>query len=114
MSNHPSLWSDFGAIAELDDRAAETIGGGAYEVFTLVNDTNATIDYTIDGVRSKIKPGTFETWTAWGGGILTFDADAQPGFVELRVANLGNGDVYVFKPNLSTAGNPFDIGLYQA
>ena len=97
---------------DLNAEKAETLNGG-YEVFTIKNNTNANVGYDIDGTLEKQKPGTSVTWTAYSGGIITFDDDIRGNKEQYKSYNLSNGQTYEFQPNYYTTGNPYDIDLYK-
>lgn len=98
---------------ELNDAKAETVSGG-YEVFTIYNETDYNVEYSIDGTLTKFaQPGASSVWTAYSGGIVEFDIDGRSGYKELKKYNLANGGVYAFRDNKSTPGNPYDIELYD-
>ena len=111
MSSNQGLWADFGVVEELTEQAAETISGGS-EVFSIFNNTNADVAYTIDGKLFGIQSGDVYTYTTTGNGIITFDDDIRTGIVVNKSYNLSDGSSYVFEPNQNTA-NPYDIDLYK-
>ncbi|MBR8834809.1 MAG: hypothetical protein DSM106950_12415 [Stigonema ocellatum SAG 48.90 = DSM 106950] len=96
---------------DLNAENAETFNGG-YEVFTIRNNTNANVGYDIDGTLKQQPSGTSVTWTAYNGGIITFDDDVR-GNQQYKSYNLANGQTYEFRPNYNTTGNPYDIDLYK-
>ena len=99
-------------FVDLNDKSAETISGGAKEVFTIKNGVNQSIQYNSDGTWFYQKPGTTQKWTAYSGGTITFDKDVRSGFQSQKY-NLANGDFYTFRPNKTTTWNPYDIDLYR-
>jgi hypothetical protein len=111
MSDHQTLWADFGVVEELTEQAAETISGGA-EVFSLYNNTNFSITHLLDGTQFTIEAGDEVVATAYNGGIIVFDTDVRDGYVQAKSYDLADGGVYVFNSNNSTA-NPYDIDLYK-
>jgi hypothetical protein len=110
MLAQQTLWSDFGAVEELSEQAAETISGGA-ESFTIYNDTNKPIPFILDGNLFGLKPGQEGLFTTTGDGIITFDDDLSPGF-QGKSYNLADGSINVFEPDQGTS-NPYDIDLYK-
>lgn len=111
MSSNQSLWADFGVVEELTEQAAETISGGATEVFSIFNNTNANVPIVIDGNLFGLQSGQVGTFTAIGGGIITFDDDFRAGITS-KSYDLSDGGSYVFEPNQSTA-DIYDINLYR-
>jgi hypothetical protein len=111
MSNNQTLWSQFGAGAEISEQAAETISGGQ-EVFTIYNKTGYNITHVLDGYAFEIKPNEGWTYTAYSGGIIEFDTDGRSGFTQNKSYNLGEGHIYEYQDNASTPGNPYDIEMY--
>jgi hypothetical protein len=111
MLDKQTLWSDFGAVEELSEQAAETISGGA-ESFSLYNATNQSIPYILDGNLFGLKPGQQGTFTTAGDGIILFDEDTRDG-LQAKAYNLRDGGSYAFKPNTSTPNNPYDLDLYK-
>ena len=109
MSSDRSLWADFGVVEELTEQEAETISGGA-ELFTLVNNTNADIPFTIDGYLFGLPAGYEGIFATAGNGIITFDSDVQPG-IQANSYNLADGGRYVFLADNRTATNPYDFDL---
>jgi hypothetical protein len=112
MSNNQNLWSDFAIGAEISEQAAETISGGQ-EVFTVYNKTGYNITHVLDGYSFDIKPNQGVTYTAYSGGIITFDTDGRSGFTQNKTYDLAEGHIYEYQDNKSTPGNPFDIDLYK-
>lgn len=100
-------------LMDLNDEDAQTISGGATEVFTVRNRTsNAIIDYFVDGKASgKQGTGTGLIWTAYSGGIIHFDADLRSDVYVSKKYDLSNGRIYEFQDD-PTPGNPYDIELY--
>lgn len=98
-------------FTELDPKNAETINGGA-ERFRVQNEvSNYSMSYDIDGTSDSLQPGYYQDWTAYSGGIISFDSDGRSGF-QSKEYNLGNGRTYAFRPNSSTS-NPYDFELYD-
>lgn len=98
-------------FTELDSKNAEAIKGGA-ESFTIQNEvSNYSMSYSIDGTSATLEPGYSQGWTAYSGGIISFDSDARSGF-QSQEYNLGNGGIYAFRPNSSTS-DPYDFNLYD-
>lgn len=104
-------------FVELNEKDAETISGGIIncfdfsERFTIYNQTNVRIPYTIDGTRTS-RPDGDSVWTTDGGGIIAFDLDFGQSGVQLQRYNLSNGSKYAFRYNTDTS-NPNDIELYR-
>jgi hypothetical protein len=111
MLVNQNLWSEFGAVEELSEQAAETISGG-YEVFTIYNKTGYNITHVLDGKAFRLKPNEYDRYTAFSGGIIKFDTDGRSGYKQNKTYNLGDGHVYEYQDNKSTRGNPYDIELY--
>jgi hypothetical protein len=109
MSSNQGLWADFGVVEELTEQAAETISGGA-ESFTIVNNTNANIPFTIDGYLFGLQPGYEGTFATTGNGIIVFDRDVQSG-IQANSYDLDDGGRYVFLADGRTATNPYDFDL---
>lgn len=96
---------------ELDEKSSEAINGG-YERFKIQNDvSNYSMSYSVDGTSGRLKPGYYQNWTAYSGGVVEFDADGRSGY-QSRKYNLGGGRSYSFQPNTSTV-NPSDFDLYE-
>ncbi|MHC5728044.1 MAG: hypothetical protein ACYT04_51475 [Nostoc sp.] len=115
MSKNQDILQGLGLVEELDEQAGETITGG-YEVFIVTNRTGYNIPYSVDGTKTLpqfAKPGASSVWTAYGGGIIKFDADGRAGYVQNKSYNLADGEKYEFQYNYSTPGNPYDIDLYR-
>jgi hypothetical protein len=112
MLVNQNLWSEFGAVEELSEQAAETISGGQ-EVFTIYNKTGYNITHVIDGKAFGLQPNEGRVYTAYRGGMINFDADGRSGYKQNKTYDLGEGHVYEYLDNKSTAGNPFDIDLYR-
>jgi hypothetical protein len=112
MLVNQNLWSEFGAVEELSEQAAETISGGQQEVFTISNKTGYNITHVLDGQAFDIKPNQSWSYVAYRGGIINFDADGRSGYNQNKTYNLGNGHVYEYQDNKSTPCNPYDIDLY--
>lgn len=96
----------------LNEKDAETISGGAQEVFTMRNKTKYNITYTLDGKNWLHRPGEEWIWTTYQGGKVTFDIDGRKEYKEFKSYNLSNGKIYEFQDNNYTKGNPYDIDLY--
>jgi hypothetical protein len=97
----------------LNEKDAETVSGGALERFTISNQTNARIPYTVDGKRTSYpNPGSVSVWTTGQGGITAFDYDARRPGVQLRRYNLSNNRQYAFRPDTRTSYKG-DIDLYR-
>ena len=111
MLVNQSLWSEFDAVEELSEQAAETISGGQ-EVFTIYNKTGYNITHVLDGKAFGIKPKEGWVYTTYRGGIIKFDADSRSGYIQNKTYNLSEGRVYEYQDNKSTRGNPYDIELY--
>jgi hypothetical protein len=112
MLNNQSIL-ELGLVEEIDEQAAETISGG-YEVFTIKNETNYNVHYSVDGKETKYwQPGASSVWTAYSGGIVRFDTDGRSNYIEWKKYNLADGGVYAFRDKKSTVGNPYDIELYR-
>ncbi|PSB42796.1 hypothetical protein C7B80_26325 [Cyanosarcina cf. burmensis CCALA 770] len=100
-------------FVDLNEKDAETVSGGAIEVFTIANRTNARIPYTVDGTRTpNPNPGAVVRWTTGRGGIVAFDYDVRRPGVQTRRYNLSNNSQYAFRPDTKT---PYtgDINLYR-
>ncbi|MDZ8189852.1 MAG: hypothetical protein RMX96_34085 [Nostoc sp. ChiSLP02] len=117
MSNNQNLLEDLDLLEELDEQAAETLTGGETEVFTVRNRTGYNVKYYLDGTVSPdygSRPYTGAVvWTAYSGGIISFDKDGRDDVVINQKYNLANGGVYEFQYNNTTVGNPYDIELYR-
>ena len=112
LQNQTNL-QEFDLVEEINEQAAETISGG-YEVFTIKNQTNYNVSYFVDGKKTNYsKPGSSSVWTAYKGGMISFDTDGRSNYKEIKKYNLANGGVYAFRDNKSTKGNPYDIDLYR-
>jgi hypothetical protein len=114
MLVNQNLWSEFGAVEELTEQAAETISGG-YEVFTLYNYTNSTVYYTIDQTAFALDSNYHTTITTGSGtGEIVFDTDTRWDYYQPKTYDLSEGGVYKFESNNYTLGNPYDRDLYLA
>jgi hypothetical protein len=111
MSSNQGLWADFGVVEELTEQAAETISGGA-EIFSIYNNTNADIAYSIDGNSGRVLSGDEFTYITGGSGLITFDYDIRAAVTATKSYNLSDGGSYYFDPNDNTA-NPYDVDLYR-
>ncbi|MEO0014636.1 MAG: hypothetical protein RLZZ535_3025 [Cyanobacteriota bacterium] len=99
-------------FTDLSEQDSEAINGGA-ESFTLKNEVNNyDMSYNLDGTSARLKPGYSIGWTAYSGGIVSFDKDARSGYQTSRKYNLSNGRIYAFRPNTSTS-NQHDFDLYD-
>ncbi len=105
-------------FVDLNDKSAETISGGA-EVFTIKNETDYEITYSLDGKSWNHIPNANDgrgwAWTTSNGGkgIIEFDQDVRPEFTANKSYDLANGGVYAFRENKTTEGHPWDIELYK-
>jgi hypothetical protein len=108
MLEKQTLWSDFGAIEELSEQAAETISGGA-KSFNVYNDTNCNIPFTVDGNLFGVKPFQLAMIATEGDGLISFDGDINPGF-QGKSYKLADGSLNVFEPDSSTSSrSDFDL-----
>jgi hypothetical protein len=108
--NNQSILESFGLVEELDEQAAEIISGGL-ERFSIKNETQNPIYYTLDGVRSVIKPGQEHRIRTDLGGDIRFDGDSRDTVVRPKGYDLRDSGRYVF---YSTAtNNPNKIDLYR-
>ncbi|MBD2449671.1 hypothetical protein H6G76_21370 [Nostoc sp. FACHB-152] len=107
-----SCLEDFGLIKEIDQQAAETISGGAQEVFTIKNKTSYNITYVLDGRSWLHKPDETWIWTATSGGTISFDKDSRADYNVNQDYDLSDGRIYEFQDNPSP-GNPYDLELYS-
>ena len=98
-------------LIELNDENAETISGG-YELFTIKNQTNYNVGYSVDGKVWKHKPNYIWRWLTFGKGIINFDTDGRLGVESYKKYNLSSGKTYAFRDNKSTS-DPYDIELYD-
>jgi hypothetical protein len=104
--------NDIRHFTELDEKSSVSVNGG-YESFSIQNDvSNYTMSYSVDKTRGRLKPGHYENWTAYSGGVVEFDTDSRSGYQPSRKYNLSSGRTYSFQPNTSTA-NPNDVSLYE-
>ena len=92
-------------VQELDNKAAETISGGL-ERFTVRNETDIRIPYTVDGTKTT-RPygGSASVWTTGKGGKIDFDYDFGLSGVQSRKYNLADGRTYAFRYDTRT---PYD------
>ncbi|ELS03276.1 hypothetical protein Xen7305DRAFT_00029970 [Xenococcus sp. PCC 7305] len=116
MSNNNKIFANTSGnqnlFIELNDAKAETVSGG-YEVFTIRNNTNYNVGYTVDGTSWTHQPGEEWVWTAYSGGTIEFDLDGRSDTESYQTYNLANGGIYEFQDNNTTLGNPYDIELYD-
>ena len=122
MLVNQSLWSEFDAVEELSEQAAETISGGglftpfgeayADETFTIKNQTGYTIPIVLDGTKFTTLPYESAIYTTHKYGTLSFDSDIRPG-IKAKTYNLADGSVYAFQNNKKTPGNPYDLDIYK-
>lgn len=98
-------------FVDLNEKDAEVVSGGGKERFTIYNQTNVRIPYTVDGKRTG-RPYGNSVWTAYKGGIIEFDYDFGRQGVQSRKYNLANGGKYAFRYNRRT-GYSKDIELYR-
>ncbi len=103
---------DSSLVEELSNNAAQRISAG-YEVFTIRNETEYYIWYTVDGTGRWENPGWERTWTTYGPGTITYDEDVRAEVVHNISHNLVNGRVYAFRDLEATPGNPHDIRLFH-
>jgi hypothetical protein len=97
---------------ELKNEVAQQFNGGA-ERFRIENQvSNYSVGYNVDGTRDRLRPGYYQNWIAYSGGIVQFDKDARSGYQPSRNYNLSNGRVYAFRSNRATR-NPYDIDIYR-
>jgi hypothetical protein len=124
MLVNQNLWSEFGAVEELSEQAAENISGGgifgtpfkqAYsqEVFTITNKTDYNITHTLDGTAFTILPNESYVYTTHKYGTESFDTDSRAGYYQQKTYDLSDGAVYEFQNNNNTPGNPYDIDIYR-
>ena len=101
-------------FVDLNEKSAETISGGALEIFSVANQTrNVNINrYYVDRKASRLLPGRKNYWYTYKGGIIRFDSDfGRKGNQEKRY-NLRNGRKYAFRLNTRTPYK-YDIDLYD-
>ena len=98
-------------LIELNDENAETISGG-YELFTIKNQTNYNVGYSVDGKIWQHKPNYIWRWSTSEEGIINFDTDGRLGVKSYKKYNLAGGKTYAFRDNTSTF-DPYDIELYD-
>jgi hypothetical protein len=98
-------------FTDLTEQDAEAINGGA-EVFTIEQPIGSEGTFYIDDTAFTHRP--YETWeyTAYNGGIISFDTDGRTGVESIKKYNLANGGQYSFQYNTSTS-DPYDIDLYD-
>jgi hypothetical protein len=97
-------------FVDLNENDAEIVSGGS-ERFTIYNETNARIPYTVDGKRTS-RPYGNSVWTTGKGGIIKFDYDFGLAGVQLRTYNLADGGKYAFRYDSRTSYAQ-DIELYS-
>jgi hypothetical protein len=112
MSNLESVSANQDLWIELNDENAQTISGGAKEVFTIENPTDYDGIYYIDGKDYRHKPDEAWTYTVYKGGRISFDKDGRDGVESQKKYNLSNGHTYAFQYNTSTSDR-YDIDLYK-
>ena len=102
---------------DLNEKDAETVSRGAYEAFTVKNQTQKAVSYSVDGTSwyhlPKANNGGGWVWTTFNGGEIKFDQDTRPEYTDYKSYNLYNGGIFAFRENTTTTGNPFDIELYD-
>lgn len=76
LFNNQSILQNFAFGEEINEQAAEIISGGV-ERFTLKNDTQKAIIYTVDDVAWIIQPGEEHTVITDMGGKIRFDGDTR-------------------------------------
>lgn len=96
-------------FVDLNENDAETVSGG--EQFTIYNQTNVRIPYSIDGTQTT-RPYGDSVWTTGRGGIIAFDYDFGLSGVQLRKYNLADGRKYAFRYDTRTAYDQ-DIELFD-
>jgi hypothetical protein len=117
MSNIDKMLESISAnqdlFVDLNEKDAETVSGGAIERFTISNQTNVRIPYTVDGTQTT-RPygGSVSNWTTGKGGEIRFDYDFGLPGVQLRKYNLVDGRKYAFRYDTRTLYGK-DIDLYR-
>ncbi|MEM9510887.1 MAG: hypothetical protein AAFW67_06935 [Cyanobacteria bacterium J06638_38] len=120
MKNEQNLFED------LNQKDAETISGGILgsilgkipnplgkETFTVSNETNDRIPYTVDWKQTTHPyPGSSRKWSTRLGGYIRFDYDTGRDGVQKRTYNLKDGHKYAFRYDTRTA-YAHDIELYD-
>ncbi|MDZ8077958.1 MAG: hypothetical protein RMY36_021180 [Nostoc sp. SerVER01] len=97
-------------FVDLNEKDAETVSGGL-ETFTVRNQTNLRIPYTVDGEQTN-RPYGDSVWTTGKGGEIDFDYDFGVPGVQSRKYNLNNGRTYAFRYDTRTDYGQ-DIDLYD-
>ncbi len=112
LLNNQSILQNFALGEEIDAQAAEIISGG-YETFTIKNGTNKGISYTVDGVRSVIKPGEEQKIGTNLGGKIRFDSDPSKEVLSLKGYDLSDAGKYEFLPDNSIDSDSTQFNLYR-
>lgn len=135
MLENASAYQDL--FVDLNEKAAETISGGAWdpikntpfdpgtwssardsvikafspknEKFHIYNQTGYRITYNVDGRNTRY---TNASWSTNRGGNISFDSDFGRRGVQLKKYNLRNGGKYAFRLNTNTA-YPYDFDLVR-
>jgi hypothetical protein len=110
LVNNQSILQNFGLVEAIDEQAAEIISGGA-EKFSIRNETQNRISYTVDGVRSTIQPGQEHRIRTDLGGNIRFDRDNRDEVVRPKGYDLRDSGRYAFYSNATN--NPNKIDLYR-
>ncbi|MBE8968523.1 hypothetical protein IQ277_20535 [Nostocales cyanobacterium LEGE 12452] len=97
-------------FVDLNEKDGETLSGGS-ERFTIYNETNARIPYTVDGKLTG-RPYGDSVWTTGRGGTIKFDYDFGLAGVQLRTYNLADGRKYAFRYDTRTSYTQ-DIELFD-
>ncbi|MBE9001911.1 hypothetical protein IQ274_27850 [Nostoc sp. LEGE 12447] len=106
--NNQSILESFGLVEEIDEQAAEIISGGL-ERFSIRNETQKPIYYTLDGVRAVIKPGENHRIRTDLGGDIRFDGDSRDEVVRPKVYDLRDSGKYVFYSNATNNSNRIEL-----
>ncbi|MFN6461498.1 MAG: hypothetical protein RMZ41_006570 [Nostoc sp. DedVER02] len=110
LLNNQSILQNFALVEELDEQAAEIISGGTNKSkrFTIKNNTNVGILYTLDGVVWYIDPGKTQNFNTKYDGKMSFDKDIREPEINVQKESLKDGKAYQF---ISSAGNSDMIEL---
>ena len=100
-----SICANQDLFVDVNEQDAETLSGGIKrrggrgpnEIFKLVNQTNFSVPYIIDGRARNLRPGRSVLWFTNEGGNVTFDSRPFiPGF-QGRTVDAANGREYAFR-----------------
>ncbi|OYD86966.1 hypothetical protein CDG77_32050 [Nostoc sp. 'Peltigera membranacea cyanobiont' 213] len=108
LLNNQSILQNFGLVEEIGEQAAEIISGGKSKKFTVINNTNNAIAYTLDDVAWNIPATAKQSFYTDHDGKMSFDKDSRADEINVQKESLKDGKAYQFKPN---AGNSNMIDL---